>query len=131
MNTMMAYAMGAANRGKERMVFDWDQAAKIIKDRKIKNASAGLQRDMEYTAGDILEDGRPTKDNYCYLASTWAVPVLAYYDEDGDYREVPCYEMESHTTYNEHTLWPKSAMAILGFTEDDFVKGDEGDLVNV
>ena len=31
MNTLSAFAMGAANRGKELMVFDWDKAAKLIK----------------------------------------------------------------------------------------------------
>lgn len=55
MNTMAAFAMGEANRGKERMVFDWDKAAEIIRDRKPKWAIAGLQRDMEWTSGMIYE----------------------------------------------------------------------------
>ena len=33
MDSMNAFMMGQANRGKELMVFDWDRAATIIKDK--------------------------------------------------------------------------------------------------
>lgn len=88
MNTMEAFAMGEANRGKELMVFDWDTAAKLIRENSPSIALAGLRNDWEYTGGEIYIDGEPTFDSYTYLASTWATPEL---DLDGEV--VPCYKM--------------------------------------
>ena len=34
MDTLKAFAMGDANRGKEQMVFDWDKAASLRKRRE-------------------------------------------------------------------------------------------------
>ncbi len=109
MNTIAAFAMGIANRGKERMVFDWEKAAQLIRELKPEYAAAGLMDDWEYTGGIIYEEGQPVLNAKTYLASTWAIPLL---DLDGDIRE--CYRMESETPgWNEHTKWPKSAIAIL------------------
>lgn len=112
MNTMSAYMMGQMNRGKEQKVFDWDQAARIIKERKADYAVAGLQSDLEYTAGVILDGGKPIDSDYTYLASTWAIPVLVFY-HDNDVEEVPCYIMAHETEWGAHTKWPLSALAIL------------------
>lgn len=110
MDTLQAFALSEANREKESMVFDWDEAAKIIKKLGAKNASAGLSGDWEYTGGEILENGKIPKDSYTYLASTWAVPEL---EIDGEIFE--CYKMKSATAgWNEETFWPESAKAILG-----------------
>ena len=114
MDTMLAFMKGEANRGKEMKVFDWDKAARIIKQNNIKNASAGLIEDWEYTAGEILEKGNPYMDSYTYLSSTWATPVLV--DEDKGY-QYECYIMESKTEYNSGTKWPESALKILGIDE--------------
>ena len=46
---MLAVAMGEANRGKALMVFDWDKAARIIKQRGATSASAGLSGDWGTT----------------------------------------------------------------------------------
>ena len=109
MNTLDAFAMGEANRGKELMVFDWDKAARIIKERKAESAAAGLRGDWEYTGGVIFEDGKPCKDDYTYLASTWAAPELSV---DGDV--IPCYNMQSEVPrWGYNTKWPKSALDIL------------------
>ena len=89
MNTLDALAMGKANRGKELMVFDWDKAGRLIKERRPEYASAGLRGDWEYTGGTIYESGKPVMDDYTFLASTWAVPEL---DLDGDV--VACYRMQ-------------------------------------
>lgn len=35
MDTLLAFEMGRANRGKELMVFDWDKAATIIKENNV------------------------------------------------------------------------------------------------
>lgn len=108
MDTMSAFAMGAANRGKSLMVFDWDKAARLIAERKPKRAAAGLRSDWEYTGGTIFADGSPVHDSYTYLASTWAVPEL---DIDGDV--VECWRWEEGSGWDSGTKWPASALAIL------------------
>lgn len=113
MDTMMAFAMGRANRGKDLMVFDWDKAARIIKERGATSASAGLSGDWGYTGGEIFSDGKPNTEDYTYLASTWATPEL---NVDGDI--IGCFIMESEvpeewgTGYSD-VKWPESALAIL------------------
>lgn len=112
MDSIAAFALGQANRGKSSMVFDWDKAARIIRDRKPAEARAGLSGDWEYTGGDIYRDGKPVphEDTYVYLASTWATPQL---EIDGDVES--CYKMEEDTPgWDSHTYWPESALAILG-----------------
>ena len=54
MDSLAAFAMGDANRGNEHMVFDWDTAATLIRDRGATEASAGLASDWEYTGGNYL-----------------------------------------------------------------------------
>lgn len=91
------------------MIFDWDKAAKLIRERKPQRASAGLRGDWEYTGGIIFEDGKPVMDYYTYLASTWATPELIM---DGDI--VECYRMNHEVPgWNHATKWPKSALDIL------------------
>ena len=106
-------ARAEANRGKQMKVFDWDKAARLIKERKPKIAEAGLEGDWEYTGGVIYRNGKPVTDNdigdsYTYLASTWATPIL---ELDGD--PVECYVMDDKRGWDEHTKWPKSALEIL------------------
>lgn len=109
MDTASAFAMGQANRGNELKVFDWDKAAIMIKERKALNARAGLRGDWEWTAGDILVDGKISEDSYTYLASTWATPEL---DIDGILYE--CYKMQSEVpNWDADTFWPDSARKIL------------------
>ena len=47
MDTLMAFVIGERNRHKELMVFDWNKAARLIKERKPFVASAGLRDDWE------------------------------------------------------------------------------------
>lgn len=109
MNTLSAFAMGEANRGRELMVFDWNKAARIIKERNPKLAEAGLRDDWEWTGGTIYKDGKPIKDDYTFLASTWAVPELKV---DGEIIE--CYKMKSEVPkWRSDTKWPMSSIAIL------------------
>ena len=109
MNTAAAFAMGEMNRGKELMVFDWDKAATIIRDRKPDYADAYLDDDREWTGGNIYKDGKPNHESYTYLASTWATPML---DIDGDLIE--CYKMQHEVPeWGSKTKWPKSALSIL------------------
>lgn len=93
------------------MVFDWVQAAQIIKERGAKTASAGLSGDWEWTGGKILADGKPIPkdETYTYLASTWAPPEL---EVDGEI--IDCYRMASETPgWGSDTYWPDEALAIL------------------
>ncbi len=108
MDNTLAFAMGQANRHKEPMVFDWDKAAHLIKERKPNRVSAGLRSDWEYTGGVIFENGKPVKNTYTFLSSTWAVPEI---DIDGDIE--PCYIMGSTTDWDSDTKWPPSALKIL------------------
>lgn len=97
------------------MVFDWDKAARIIRERGVARASAGLSGDWEYTGGLILQDGKPVpeRDTYVYLASTWATPEL---EVGGDI--VPCYRMEQDAPeWGPKTYWPESARTILAGEE--------------
>lgn len=111
MDTMAAFARGVANRGREHRVFDWDKAARIIKERKPSCAAAGLSEDWGCTGGDIYRDGQPVKadDTYVYLSSNWATPVL---EIDGE--NIECWLMESQAHgWNARTYWPESAITIL------------------
>lgn len=112
MDSIEAFKMGEANRGKDLMVFDWDKAVQIIKDKGLRNCGAGLDSDFEWTAGMILVDGKPYTDDYTYLASTWATPQLIVYSDNEnegiyDYIEtIDCYIMENETNYNSDTKFP-------------------------
>lgn len=111
MDTLSAFAMGQAYRGKPMMVFDWNKAAALIVEHKATAASAGLSGDWEWTGGSILTDGKPTPegDTYTYLASPWATPEL---EIDGDF--INCFVMEEAANgWDAKTYWPESALAIL------------------
>ena len=109
MNTIAAFAMGEMNRGRELMVFDWDKAAKLIKEAQPNYADAYLRDDREWTGGTIYADDKPVFDDYTYLASTWAIPTL---DMDGV--DIECYKMKHEVPeWDSNTKWPDSALAIL------------------
>lgn len=117
MDTFSAFARGQANRGKPEMVFDWEKAAQIIKERGAQEASAGLRGDWEYTGGQILESGKPVpkEDTYTYLASTWATPEL---EVDGE--RMDCWRYEENTPgWDSGTYWPEEALKILNGGEGD------------
>jgi hypothetical protein len=133
MDTLSAFAMGAANRGKPLKVFDWNKAAKILRERGVKDADAGLEGDYDYTRGSILKNGKPVaaEDTYTYLASTWATPTLIIGED-----EIPCWRYrnkkqpnperpndpapteEDENDWNASTYWPKSARAIFNGVDD-------------
>lgn len=118
MNTICAIAMGMMNRGKEMMVFDWDKAAMLIREKRPKIARAGLRGDWEYTGGTIYKGGKPIKNTYTCLASTWAVPEL---DMDGEI--VECYRIQHEVPrWDAKTKWPYSALAILSEADEEEVQ---------
>ncbi|MEM9264493.1 MAG: hypothetical protein AAGA46_03120 [Cyanobacteria bacterium P01_F01_bin.13] len=108
MDTLQAFAMGSASRGNPKKVFDWDKAARLIKESGAQYASAGLSKDWDWTADTIWAEGKIPDDSSPYLASTWATPQLYL---DGDF--VDCYIMEAETEWNSKTFWPKTARDIV------------------
>lgn len=110
MDTYTAFQMGERYRGCRSRVFDWHKAARIIKETKTTEASAGLREDWTFTGGIIYQDGRPVKDSYTYLKSTWATPVLVYGDED---LVTECWCWEDECDWDEETKWPLTALVIL------------------
>ena len=110
MDNFQAFVMGEKHRNQPMMIFDWMKCVKLIKEHNIKNATAGLEGDMEWTGGCILENGKPYKTDYTYLSSTWATPILVDKDTGTKY---DCYVMEGHTRYNEKSKWPKGALKAL------------------
>ena len=62
----------------------------------------------------IFRVGKPVKNVYTYLASTWAVPELVLVFEDGLQETMDCYKMQSEVPKRgAATKWPTSALAIL------------------
>lgn len=112
MDTMTAFALGAATRNNEVKVFDWDAAATYIKMNNVTNAMAGLQEDWVCTAGHIFIDGKPDMEDYTFLASTWATPVLTIGETD-----IECWRYEDQCEWDSHTKWPQSALDILNRKE--------------
>lgn len=108
MDSWSAFAHGEAHRNDPLRCFDWKKAARLIAERKPRNASAGLIEDWEWTGGTIYRDGQPVPENetYVYLVSTWATPTLIM---DGD--EFSCYFIEGER--NEEPYWSDEARQIL------------------
>lgn len=109
MDTIKAFAMGEANRGREEMVFDWHKAVELIREHKPQVAAAGLSGDWEWTGGTIFENGQIVNDEYTFLASTWATPLLIL-----DGTEYDCFRMSSEVPdWSSDTKWPQSALDLL------------------
>ena len=99
-----------------RRSFDWDRAAEIIRTRQPQRASAGLERDWDYTAGAIYEGGSPVpeEDTYTYLSSTWAVPTLHLEFSNGQNETIECWvSAKDKPEWDEKTYWPESARRVL------------------
>ena len=108
-------ASAAEAKGAIYMAFDWDKAAKIIKEKfethKDLVAEAGLEGDWNYTGGEIFKDGKPTNDNYTYLQSNWAIPTLILtYNEKSE--EIECW-IEANDRFNSDTKWDEISLNIL------------------
>lgn len=111
MNSFEAFnrCRAATAKNSPMMVFDWDKAAEIIRDKKPETAKAGLRDDWEWTGGTIFENGDVVRDSYTFLASIWAVPELWV---DGEI--IPCYRLKDDTPgWDSDTKWPDSAISIL------------------
>ena len=116
-DTMSVFARGEAaiKDGAKRRVFDWVEAAHILKQRNPGSAVAGLQDDMELTSRYIWKDGKPYLecDDYPYLASNWTIPLLVINNE-----ELPCWlYIDKSPGWNANTYWPQEALDIINQKE--------------
>jgi len=98
--------------------FDWDKAAQIIKDKlqQYPNlyAEAGLQGDWDYTGGLIFADGKPTNEEYTYLASNWAPPTLILYNNGDEIEEIQCSIAHEGSSFDSDSKWDDKSLKILG-----------------
>lgn len=104
--------------------FDWLKAARIIRDRKVQNASAGLLGDESMTSGTIIRDGKIVRDSGAYLSSTWATPMLRIHhrivdDHESTDTTILCwrYSDELSAPLQSHD-WPDEAIAITMAVEE-------------
>lgn len=92
--------------------FDWESAAKLIKERGAKEVSIGLMEDWDCTSVTILECGQVIKPEYSehHLLSNWATPMMVIDEE-----EVECYydNLGLEEARKSQELWPKVALEIL------------------
>jgi hypothetical protein len=107
------------------LVFDWDKAAKWIKELKPLYAKADLANYWDDTNGIIYRDGEIIEDKKMYLRSFWSKPILRLFYQDGNYHDITCYieqksweewqrdEPWSSFPWDGHTKWPESAREIL------------------
>jgi hypothetical protein len=117
--------LAAKAAGAEMKVFDWNKAAQLISDRGIRHAAAGLREDMGCTAVVILENGEPLVDADGYLASFWAIPVLAFFPKDDPTQEeeqLECYALASTVPWHEYDILSKRPVIIDGNTDGGKVK---------
>lgn len=92
-------------------VFDWDKAARLIVEHEPEIASAGLAEAWPWTGGSIYKNRSPILDDYTYLASNLAMPVLRC---DGE--EFECWISEDEAKklgWSYDAKWPESALKIL------------------
>ena len=117
MDSLTAFARGQAARadGVKPKVFDWHQAARLIRaaltNDAATSASAGLEDDWLFTGGKIFASGQPVPrdDTYVYLASTWATPEIRV-----NRCTEPCWIWTHESDgWDAYTYWPDSALAIL------------------
>lgn len=112
METGGAKSRAAAKRGENGKVFDWDKAAKIIRERKPEVVEAGLQEDWGNTAGEIFEDGEIV-ENYTYLFSMWATPILRLNRSEEIQCFVECTDEANPNKWGSGTYWPDSARELV------------------
>lgn len=110
-------AQEAKLNGSKMKAFDWDKAAKIIKDYLLKypnlTAEAGLQSDWSCTGGIIFQDGKPVSDSYTYLASLWATPTLVLECDGEEILEVDCGIDQEASRFNSGSKWDNESLKIL------------------
>lgn len=115
MDTLTAIYRAEINSRQPIMVFDWNKAARLIKENisTLDSAEAGLENDWEWTGGYIYRNNKPDFDSYTYLSSNHAKPKLILIFKDNSEIAFYCFILETETEWNSDTKWPKSALDIL------------------
>ncbi len=111
-----------SNNNNPFKVFDWDRAAKIIKEKYELHsdlvAEAGLQGDWDYTGGVIFEKGKPVDYNYTYLKSNWAIPTLILSWDGKEQEELECFTYVNESRFDSGSTWDTTSLDILGISID-------------
>jgi hypothetical protein len=87
------------------ITFDWEKAATIIRDRRARNATAGLQGDWDATNVVIYRNGDIVRHPSVRLTTQSYVPILVLDDNT----ERPCWRVGED--FGEQ--WPDGALSIL------------------
>lgn len=135
MNPLKIFFYNLATRNKEKKVFDWDTAARLIKKYNVRFASFGFAETASNDLTGIIYNFEPVRNQNCKpTTSSWATPVL-YLDmpildlDDEDMRlimndevgvlGIRCYVMESERPEWADkkawypVWWPLSALEVL------------------
>lgn len=116
-------------------VFDWCKAATILKERDPHAAHAFLNKQRDTTRGRIWLNHQPCTEDDTLLASRWDTPMLeidcvateCYVDPMQIEKEFQKERLPDGTVtilprkaeWGMHTLWPDSALRILGMTTNE------------
>lgn len=110
-------------QGAKTKVFDWVKCANLIRKHCMienmfdasKTVEAGLMEDWSCTSGEIFKDGNIVEDDYTYLGSKWATPII---DIDGE--EIECWAYSDECEYDAGSKWDEKSISVLNgkmFTE--------------
>lgn len=103
-----ANAFAASRHASDHVnVFDWAEAARLLRAGNVTEASTGLLEDWFWTGDYILVDGRPLAKTDAFLRSHWAPPALQIGDQ-----YFLCY-LRQPTNAAYAKQWPDEALAIL------------------
>lgn len=72
-------------------MLDWEKAKQVCIENKDFEIHAGLFEDFYWTGGLIFSEGKPVDDQYVYVASFWATPILII-DKGEEKTLVECYK---------------------------------------
>lgn len=87
-------------------VFDYEKAARLIREHQSEYATAYLAEDGGETYGVIYKDGKAVLDSDAFLRSTWATPVIII-----DFEVIECWKKVEGNDYPID--WTPEALAIL------------------
>ena len=100
------FQSGQLDKKKCDMAFDWEKAARIIRQEKPFIAFAMLEDKWDKSRCKIYQGGFPVYEDDTVHSPTLR-PMLAL----DNHEPVPCFKMEYET--NGMNVWPKTALDIL------------------
>lgn len=103
------------NSDKPVRIFNWDEAARRIKQANARSVIAGILEDPDNTAGLIFDREIPVMERvsgtmtFTVLGSVWGKPAMMIDNESPK----ECWILQSETEWTPQTKWPQSALDIL------------------